>query len=72
MKMDEVTNEFLAQQMRRLLTEFAEMRDEQRVQGAMLNRVDRTLSAFLEEFRETHTQIRRMNDRIRQLEDEKS
>jgi hypothetical protein len=57
-------------QLQRLVTDVNAIRDEQRVQGAMLLRVDHTLTALLDEFRATHVQIARMNDRIRKLEEE--
>ncbi|MCL2429537.1 MAG: hypothetical protein FWD12_09920 [Alphaproteobacteria bacterium] len=55
--MAEATLDFIAEQMRRLIADVSAMRDEQRVQGAMLIRVDRTLSALVDELRETHVQV---------------
>jgi hypothetical protein len=67
---------FLARQNERILTEIASLRDEQRVQGAMIIRLDTmvvrlesTQIALLEEMRAIHVQVSRMNDRIRKLED---
>jgi hypothetical protein len=67
---------FLTRQVERLITEVASMRDEVRVQGAMIMRLDAmvvrsegTQTAVLEEMRAIHAQIGRMNDRIRRLED---
>jgi hypothetical protein len=60
---------FIARQLERVLTEVGGLRDEVRVQGAMILRLDGTITALLEEFRATHAQITRMNDRIRKLED---
>src|SRR5262249_19912244 len=57
-------------------TDILSLRDEVRVQGAMLLRLDAGISRLdtshtllLEEFRATHAQIARMNDRVRKLED---
>ena len=61
---------FIARQNERILTELGSLRDEVRVQGAILLRADGTLSSLLDEMRATHRQITRMNDRIRKLEDE--
>jgi predicted regulator of Ras-like GTPase activity (Roadblock/LC7/MglB family) len=67
---------FLARQNERILTEIGSLRDEQRVQGAMIMRLDTmvvrsesTQIALLEEMRAVHAQVSRMNDRIRKLED---
>ena len=52
------------------------MRDEQRVQSAMIMRLDNSYArldggyfALLEEMRAIHGQVAPMNDRIRKLED---
>jgi hypothetical protein len=66
---DEPDLKFLARQNERILTEIGTMRDEQRVQGAMIMRVDTTMALLLDELRATHAQIARMNDRLRKLED---
>jgi hypothetical protein len=67
---------FLQAAMRRQQTDILSLRDEVRVQGAMLLRLDAGISRLdtshtllLEEIRATHTQIARMNDRVRKLED---
>jgi hypothetical protein len=64
---------FLARQIERVLTELGSLRDEVRVQGAMLLRLDSAVmpaqAAILEELRAIPAQITRMNDRIRKLED---
>jgi hypothetical protein len=60
---------FLARQIERVLDEIGSLRDEMHVQGAMIRRMDSTLGLLIEEFRATHAQIARMNDRIRKLED---
>jgi hypothetical protein len=60
---------FLSRQIERVITEMASLRDDMRVLTAMVLRQDHTLTALLQEVREVHTQIGRMNDRIRKLED---
>jgi hypothetical protein len=67
--MTEPTLEFIAKQIERILTEIRAVHDELRVQGAMILRIDGTLISLLREMNETHTQIARMNDRIRKFED---
>ena len=52
---------FIARQIDRLITEVAGMRDELRVHGAMIMRLDGSHTALLEEVRATHAQIIRMN-----------
>jgi hypothetical protein len=66
---DAVTLEFLARQMERMLTELASFRDDMAVLTAITLRVDGSMTALLQEVRAVHTQIGRMNDRIRKLED---
>jgi len=60
---------FVARQLDRLLNEMGSMRDEMRVQGAMIQRLDGTSNAVLEELRAVHSQIARLTDRVRKLED---
>jgi chromosome segregation ATPase len=67
---------FLRAAAQRQQTDILSLRDEVRVQGAMLLRLDAGISRLdtshtllLEEIRATHTQITRMNDRVRKLED---
>jgi hypothetical protein len=60
---------FIARQLERVIAEQASMRDEMRVQLAIIMRLDTTLAAVLHELRETHTQIARINDRILKLEE---
>jgi hypothetical protein len=67
--MTEVTLEFLARQFERVLSEIAGMRDDQRVQTAMIMRLDGSHTTLLTEMHAVHAQIARMNDRIRKLED---
>jgi hypothetical protein len=52
----------------RLTTDVASLRDDMQVLTSIVLRQDGTLSALLQETRATHTQIQRMNERIRGLE----
>jgi len=61
---------FIARQIDRLITEVGGMRDELRVQGAMIMRLDGSHTVLLEELRATHAQIARLIDPVRKLEDE--
>lgn len=61
--------EFIAQKIEQMLAEQMSMRDDMRVLTAIVLRLDGTLSATLNEMRETHRQIARMHDRVRKLED---
>jgi ubiquinone biosynthesis protein UbiJ len=60
---------FVVRQLERLTAEVAGMRDELRVQGAMIRRLDVGQSVMLEELRAIRDQVARMNDRIHKLED---
>ena len=67
---------FLQAAVQRQRTDILTLGDEVRVQGAMLPRLDAGISRLdtshtllLEEIRATHTQIARMHDRVRKLED---
>jgi hypothetical protein len=55
--------------MERTVTEMASFRNELRVQGAMLRRLDVGQSLVLEEMRAIRDQVARMNDRIRKVEE---
>ena len=65
----EINLEFLARQMERVLTEVGSLPDDMSVLTALALRLDATMSGVQQELRATHTQIQRMNDRIRKLED---
>ncbi len=54
---------FIARQIDRLITEVGGLRDELRVQGAMIMRLDGSHTVLLEELRATHAQIARLIDR---------
>ena len=71
------TLDFLAHQMDRVLTEVGSMREDMRVMMASLMRHDvafekndANATALLREIRALHSQISRMNDRIRKVEDQ--
>jgi hypothetical protein len=53
----------------RLIAEVSSLRDDMSVMTAIVLRLDGSQSALLAELRATHSQIARMNDRIRKLED---
>lgn len=60
---------FLQAAMQRQQTDTAGLRDDIRVLSAIAMRLDGSHSVLLDELRATHTQIARMNDRVRNLED---
>jgi len=60
---------FLQAAARRQQTDTASLRDDIRVLSAIAMRLDGSHSVLLDELRATHTQIARMNDRVRKLED---
>jgi chromosome segregation ATPase len=59
---------FLARQNERILSEIASLRDDMTVLTAIVMRLDGSHGNLLQEIRATHTQIARMNDRIRKFE----
>ena len=67
--MVDVNLDFLARQMERVLTEIGSLRDDMSVLTALSLRLDATMTGVQQELRATHTQIQRMNDRVRKLED---
>ena len=60
---------FLRAAAQRQQTDTASLRDDIRVLSAIAMRLDGSHSVLLDELRATHTQIGRMNDRVRKLED---
>jgi hypothetical protein len=60
---------FLARQSERIMSEIASLRDDAAVLTSIVLRLDGSMTAVLQEMRATHTQIARMNDRVRKLED---
>lgn len=67
--MPEINLEFLARQMDRVITEVGSLRDDMSVLTALALRLDATMIGVQQELRATHSQIQRMNDRVRKLED---
>ena len=65
---DPVDLNFVARQLQRVMVDIASMRDDMQVLTSIVLRQDGTLTALLNETRATHTQIQRMNDRVRKLE----
>jgi capsule polysaccharide export protein KpsE/RkpR len=60
---------FLQSAAQRQQTDTASLRDDIRVLSAIAMRLDGSHSVLLDELRATHTQIARMNDRVRKVED---
>jgi hypothetical protein len=60
---------FLARPNERIMADNASMRDELRVQTAMITRLDGTVAGLVQEVRAVHTWMARMDDRVRKLED---
>jgi chromosome segregation ATPase len=60
---------FLTRQNERILSEITSLRDDMAVLTAIVMRLDGSHAALLQETRATHTQITRMNERVRKLED---
>lgn len=60
---------FLRAAAQRQQTDTASLRDDIRVLSAIAMRLDGSHSVLLDELRAPHTQIARMNDRVRKLED---
>jgi hypothetical protein len=67
--MPDINLDFLAHQMERVLTEIGSLRDDMSVLTALALRLDATMTGVQQELRATHTQIQRINDRVRKLED---
>jgi len=65
---EEITLEFIARQLERVLTEQASLRDDMRVLTAMVLRIDGTLNRLLVEVHEMHAQHARFSDRLRAVE----
>jgi septal ring factor EnvC (AmiA/AmiB activator) len=67
--MPEVDLNFLARQNERIIQDLASVRDELRVQGAMIMRLEGSVASLSEQVQVVHNQIGRINDRLRKLED---
>jgi t-SNARE complex subunit (syntaxin) len=55
--------------LQRLTTEVASLRDDMQVLTAIVNRLDNSHARLLDEVRATHSQISRLANRVRQLEE---
>jgi len=67
--MTDVDLNFLARQNERILYDLAGVRDELRVQGAMIMRLEGAVASLSEQVHVVHNQIGRINDRLHKLED---
>jgi len=67
--MPETNLEFLVRQVERVIADVGSLRDDMSVLTALALRLDATMTGVQQELRATHTQIQRMNDRVRKLED---
>ncbi len=67
--MTDVDLNFLARQNERILHDLAGVRDELRVQGAMIMRLEGAVASLSEQVHVVHNQIGRINDRLHKLED---
>jgi peptidoglycan hydrolase CwlO-like protein len=71
MGMTDADINFVARQSERIMSEIESLRDDAAVLTSIVLRLDGSMTAVLQEMRATHTQIARMNDRIRKLEDDR-
>jgi hypothetical protein len=62
---------YIGQALRRLTTEVASLRDDMHVLTAIVQRLDNSQGRILEELRAMHSQYSRMNNRVRQLEEQR-
>jgi hypothetical protein len=67
--MAEVSMEFLARQIERLINDVGTLRDDVAVQTAMAMRHESSIQAVLAELRTIHTRDSRIDQRLRRLED---
>ena len=58
----------IVRQQRQLLSEMGSIRDDLTVLTAIVQRVDGTLAGLVNEIRATHSQMSRMDRRVRELE----
>ena len=67
---ENVTLEFIAKQLERVIADQAEMRDDIRVLTAIVLRHENTLKDILSQIRTMVAQHQRFNDRLRRLEEQ--
>jgi hypothetical protein len=62
---------YIGQALQRLTSEVASLRDDMHVLTAIVQRLDNSQGRMLEELRAMHRQHSRLNERVRQLEDQR-
>ena len=62
---------YIGQALQRLTAEVASLRDDMHVLTAIVQRLDNSQGRMLEELRAMHSQYPRMNNRVRQLEEQR-
>ncbi len=65
---DNVDLGFIARALRDLQTDMRTLQDDMRVTAAIVQRMDGTLSGLVNEIRATHSQMSRVDRRVRDLE----
>ena len=69
--MTEITLEFIARQLDRVLAEQAGIRDEMLVLGARMHKVEASLDVLVSEVRAMRNSLSRIETRVTRLEDER-
>ncbi len=67
--MPDVDLNFLARQNERILHDLAGVRDELRLQGSMIMRLEGIVASLSEQVHVVHNQVGRINDWLRKLEE---
>jgi hypothetical protein len=62
---------YIGRTLQRLTTEVASLRDDMHVLTAIVQRLDNSQGRMLEELRAMHSQYSRLNNRVRQLEEQR-
>lgn len=62
---------YIGQALQRLMTEVASLRDDMHVLTAIVQRLDNSQGRMLEELRAMHSQYSRLNNRVRQFEEQR-
>jgi hypothetical protein len=66
--MAEITLDFLASQLDRILDEIGRVREDTRVMAAMIQSLDGTVQGLVSEVRAEHSRFDRLGRRVRKLE----
>jgi hypothetical protein len=66
---DTVAIEFMGRQLDRVITEISSLRDDMTVLTAIVMRMDGTMTGLLTETRAVHSQISRIAERVRKIEE---